>query len=537
MKMKKALNILLLCPFICCFACREVATELPTLLQAEVLMEEKPDSALLLVQSIKSPAKLSQKEYATWCLLMTEALDKNYNSHTSDSLISIATNYFDRCDGLERKARSWYLMGKVNHGLKQYEKALLYYQKAISYAQSLPSNNQLTLIYSQLAGLYSLQKLYDEALGSAQKALEYAKQAGDTMHLPYIIHLNVGSVCYSLNRMDSAEYYLNRSVNSSSLFTKAEAFSYLYKVAVSRGEYKTAIGYNVKYQLLADSIHAKKRQAEILLLTHTYRQQELKKELEVKVFRMRVFYGGCAVLLLFLLFAGIGVYWERCRGQERSLHCEESILQREKGLRLNGEVLFSENKQQIAWNKIELLKNKEDMQSLLQRSNAYETALLRMDSGLLEKEIALQEKEDELLKQKIVLFEKENEVIESKNKLLLLRYQRFNESGFPERIKEAKANKQTIDNMHPPFKNSDFKALKSELNKCFDNFTGRLQNEYPVLTELELDICCLIKAGGKTANIAFIVGMQSNSVTKKRQNISDKFHLNTKSLELFLTHF
>ena len=41
-------------------------------------------------------------------LLLTEAEDKTYKKHESDSLIAIATEYFDKTDDVKRKAKAWY---------------------------------------------------------------------------------------------------------------------------------------------------------------------------------------------------------------------------------------------------------------------------------------------------------------------------------------------------------------------------------------------------------------------------------------------
>ena len=59
-------------------------------------MGSRPDSSLILLESIPSPEKLSEEDYATWCLLMTQARDKNYVEHTSDSVIGVAVRYFEK---------------------------------------------------------------------------------------------------------------------------------------------------------------------------------------------------------------------------------------------------------------------------------------------------------------------------------------------------------------------------------------------------------------------------------------------------------
>jgi hypothetical protein len=70
----------------CLIACRQYPHIQPLLQEAETLMGSRPDSSLILLE----------EDYATWCLLMTQARDKNYVEHTSDSVIGVAVRYFEK---------------------------------------------------------------------------------------------------------------------------------------------------------------------------------------------------------------------------------------------------------------------------------------------------------------------------------------------------------------------------------------------------------------------------------------------------------
>ena len=82
--------------FIIFFSCHQVSQQHPILEQAEKVMSEHPDSALFLLEQVAAPEKMPERDYATWCLLITEARDKNYIEHTSDSLINVAIQYFEK---------------------------------------------------------------------------------------------------------------------------------------------------------------------------------------------------------------------------------------------------------------------------------------------------------------------------------------------------------------------------------------------------------------------------------------------------------
>lgn len=85
--------------------CTEQPKELlPELSYAESLMQRCPSSALVVLDSMEVPSPSDKFQYATWCLLITQARDKNYIKHTSDSLINIALDYFEKQDDPVRKA-------------------------------------------------------------------------------------------------------------------------------------------------------------------------------------------------------------------------------------------------------------------------------------------------------------------------------------------------------------------------------------------------------------------------------------------------
>ena len=106
----------------------------PAIYQAESFMDVYPDSAFLLLKNILKPEKLSAEEYATWCLLMTQARDKNYMEHTSDSMINVAVKYFERHKDPKRLAWSYYYSGIISNELGEHVQSQLAFLKARSVA-------------------------------------------------------------------------------------------------------------------------------------------------------------------------------------------------------------------------------------------------------------------------------------------------------------------------------------------------------------------------------------------------------------------
>ena len=140
--------------------------------KVENLMPQHPDSALMLLEQIENKENLSRKDKAHYSLLLTEAEDKTYVTHTTDSLISIAADYYEKTDDLERKGKAWYYKGRINQDLGHPLKAQEYYLKALRDEEKIEDHALLGRIHNHIGMLYAYQKVYEKALPFQKKAVE-----------------------------------------------------------------------------------------------------------------------------------------------------------------------------------------------------------------------------------------------------------------------------------------------------------------------------------------------------------------------------
>ena len=91
-------------------ACTD-SRKLETIRQAEMLMQEQPDSALRVLQTIDRHS-LRGEVLARYALIYSIAQDKSGLDVTNDSLLSIAHEYYSQHPGDSLYARSQYYMGK-----------------------------------------------------------------------------------------------------------------------------------------------------------------------------------------------------------------------------------------------------------------------------------------------------------------------------------------------------------------------------------------------------------------------------------------
>ena len=70
----------------------------------------------------------------------------------------------------------------------------------------------------------------------------------------------------------------------------------------------------------------------------------------------------------------------------------------------------------------------------------------------------------------------------------------------------------------------DWPSVYKTLDQLFNNYTKRLRQNYPGLTDEDIQCCCLIKLQLSTSAIARLFGIASPSVTKRKQRIKERIN-------------
>lgn len=76
------------------FSCTDNSESEKRLTSAEALMNQHPDSALVILQGIDRSSLSSDKVKARYALLMSQALDKNYIDTTTFDILQPAIDYY-----------------------------------------------------------------------------------------------------------------------------------------------------------------------------------------------------------------------------------------------------------------------------------------------------------------------------------------------------------------------------------------------------------------------------------------------------------
>ena len=211
--MKRTLTLYLLLSLLLLTGCNDPKHVTDALTRAEALMDEHPDSAWTVLNTI-SPDEMGQNHTrAHYALLYTQAQDKTYRDETNDSLISVAVDYYRDTDDIRRKFLSYYYKGRVYTNAKDYLNATSCYMEAEQLADAVGDDYLSGLLYAELGRIYRLYYDYPKSLEAYQKSAECNERAGKIRHRNYM-WLNQSSLLRSMNEYGEAERLLRMTLGS-----------------------------------------------------------------------------------------------------------------------------------------------------------------------------------------------------------------------------------------------------------------------------------------------------------------------------------
>ncbi len=155
------------------------------LTKAETLLFSRPDSALVILDSVPFEKLKTREDRAQYALLMSAALDKNYIDVASDSLIKIAVDYYSGKQCGPQRMQAWYYQGLVLKNAQKYIPSMLCFEKAETDAQKLEDYFYLGLIYRNKALLYSFTNNNPAAIEGKRLSVDCFKKADAPRYAAY----------------------------------------------------------------------------------------------------------------------------------------------------------------------------------------------------------------------------------------------------------------------------------------------------------------------------------------------------------------
>ena len=240
--MKKNIVFLLILIPIIWISCDGMGHQTIDFRKIENLMPQHPDSALMLLEQIENKENLSRKDKAHYYLLLTETQDKTFVKHETDSLITIATDYYEETDDLERKAKAWYYKGLINNDLDQPMKAQECFLKALRDEKQVKDYALLGRINNQIGMLYTYQHVYERAIPYLKQANNCFEMIRDTIGQAYVLRDLGRAYTVTQQLIDAIEVY-REALPYAPAMGNGTIPNELANIYLEKGEYEVAAKY------------------------------------------------------------------------------------------------------------------------------------------------------------------------------------------------------------------------------------------------------------------------------------------------------
>ena len=204
--------VVILCMFLSCGIRREYKD---ALLRAESVMDEHPDSALQILDSLgQYETEFNRHFRMQYQLHRQNAVNKTSDKFTSDSLCQVLVHYFDRHGTVNERVLAHYLLGRAYTDMGDAPQAISSYQDAISAADTTAADFKFRILsnaYAQMADIYHYQLLLTNEIETRKKASSYAYRANQPKWGIYNHAISAGAYIL-LNKKDSAELILKSAI-------------------------------------------------------------------------------------------------------------------------------------------------------------------------------------------------------------------------------------------------------------------------------------------------------------------------------------
>lgn len=551
-----------LCVAVVMSSCHRNRLAQDVLNRADSMMEEHADSAMSLLRRDSVVfLRATQQLRMAYILSKTEAEDKLYITHRSDSAMQLAVKYFDRHGTALQRTRAWYLLGRVYCDMLLYGNALTAFDAALAVQ---PDDDSTVCRYKARACswagyVYEEKNLHKDALRYNKMAYAYARKADVPTVLVYSLRDIGRSYCYLNEFKIGIQYYRKSAITAKSINAKDLYEMVMYELAgvytdagmseeahdalclsFSPVVYEALASY---YFIWADYYRLKGMPDSAIVynkkgMTYGLKRKNKKAALDVARLYAKTgnkdeairFYETYSAYVDFVDNAETVQYGNILSRMEQMFDVErQNVVLADTKLRLTvflyivilvvfvAAVLTVRylNKRKAAYRKRQesidqywcRLRNKD-----LQTIQANEKRIAELEKELSSSTETLTEIRKKLIETEVDMLGKQNEQIlsEQRHKDML--------------VNELEAS-EIYKRFHTPgvrHDSSDYLQLKDALNTAYNRFTHRLEELYPEIRYEELYICCLVKIKLASKEICSIMDYKANKVGMTKTRLYQK---------------
>ena len=538
----KALPFLLLCTTF--FSCRDGGKSESILRTADSLMEEHPDSALYILRRDSLEICRSGKDYRLWyALSRTEADDKCYILHVSDSTMRAVANYYNSHGSDFQRVRANYLLGRVYCDMHLYGHALTSFNKAITVESENDSTiNRYKARSATWAGyVYEVKGLHKDALRYNKLAYGYAKKAGAQVTEIYSLR-DIGRSYRDLKRNDIAMPYYQQAAKKAKAIDDANLYNMVMEelagIYIEEGRLDEAYAaLNTKFLATTDKDIASHYYIWAMYFEKIgqldsavaydkrgmkYSDVSIKRDVSLDLARLLMKQGKHNEAIKY--YEQYSVYSDSVTASELN-ETSDMLSQVEKNIDIERKnTILAETKTNLTILlsiiiftvivvSLILIKHYSNVRKRIreqqERANNYlsqlqETGMQKMkrnEERIAQLETELSVSNEKLTEIRKSLMRNEAEMLAKQNEHML-----FKEKHRELLIADL-ADTDVYKLYHTPNavpSSADYHRLVEALNKAYNNFTKRLKEFYPDINDNEVWICCMVKAGLSSKEICNI---------------------------------
>ena len=523
--MIRTLEYILCCLLTLSFTgCQDRKGTAAVLKEAESLMYTRPDSALQILKTISQPEKLTGQEQADYALLLTQARSRNRITTTSDSLIRIASDYYQDSNDKARKAKAFLYLGDVYMDMQNHVEAM----KALKQAEEVQDNAEArtqSLVYSKLGYLNRESANYERASFYLRKALYINEEEGfkewGVSNLMNLLNIDLPEV------QDSSVFYVEQlevMLLSAHPDLQAKSYNNIGAYYYRHNQIEQAINYFQR--AIHTSVSVPYRA--YLNLARIYDE-------EGNTVRADSLY---QVALQSPVWATRARIYEALYNRSLHAHRYQEATEYMKCYRLAADSFYTQRQSQ----KIQELQTKYDFEVLAREKAETENSFYRLMFGSFclffmlstigfwihihhkrQHQNYLQQLKDKI--SKIEWLKEQNENMEEEIRNLNHILQQG--GALRDEVMQAKGEWTSLDDIcalglyirlrqdlksYQPL--SDYDALLHWVNITSDNFTRRLTQSYPHLSTTEITLCSLKRMKYSTSQLAEILHVKIASVNR-----------------------
>ena len=535
--------------------------------RVEALMDPHPDSALALLDTLHAePQHYTAKDRARYYLLLTEAKDKCFLTHTTDTLIRFSAEYYEQHNDRHHYAKALYLQGRIYEDWLENEQSAACWVKALDYGKDSEDHYLLYRIAYRLATLYAYQDIADRAMDLYKETLRYAVKTQDS-GLIALGHAYIGRIYGMKQDWANASIWYEKGLAISQKTQRKEAHHKILQEYIgicNENRFYTKVD-SIITVVNADPEY--ERDAPYYLCVGNY--YRLRKDTaravpflqQALTMKGKIYTKRRASQALSYLYDSFGLPQLALHYADIYHSYNDSIQAKEVSKRFTAEVDYQSEQNQasiqtarriaalllvlfllflVAWQR---RKRAQDAFAAEQERQIKSLLLLLHDLEA-EKERIEQEQSRKQSEQLVAInqeLEREKETIVRKKE----EYQRKLASIQSELERLLQPSQTLLGQMRDPkqrrpLTEAQWKEFFVLVDYSQSNFYTNLTMEYPDLKKSDLELCCLIRMGiQRNEEIAALCGISIDAVKKRKQRLKERLQIvescgNNGDLEAFI---